>query len=83
MAKKFNIGFHFLADYKNKVAKQLGVLSKNGLPAGFQTLGYDSDTVLSTAVITDSKGVLIFVDLTYNYRVRPEPKTFIKIINSL
>lgn len=80
LADKFDLNLHFLVDYKNKVAKQLGIFVKNGIPAGFQLLGYDSDTVLPTVIITDKKGAIIFTDLTDNYRVRPEPEVFIKII---
>ena len=82
LAKKFNVSFHFLTDYKNKVAKQLGVLHANGIPAGFQVMGYDSDTVLPTVVITDATGKIIFTDLTDNYRVRPEPETFLEVLDA-
>lgn len=81
LAKKFNVGFHFLTDHKNKAAKQLGILHANGIPAGFQVMGYDSDTVLPTVVITDTNGKIIFTDLTDNYRVRPEPETFLKVLD--
>lgn len=80
LADKFKLGFHFLVDHKNKVAKQLGIFAANGIPAGFQVLGYDSDTVMPTVVITNKDGKIIFADLTDNYRVRPEPETFLKII---
>ena len=80
LADKFKLNFHFLVDYKNKVAKQLGIFAEKGIPAGFQILGYDSDTVMPTVVITDKTGKIIFADLTDNYRVRPEPELFLKII---
>ncbi|WP_420552630.1 peroxiredoxin family protein [Tenacibaculum aiptasiae] len=81
LAKKHSVPFKFLVDVKNKVAKQLGILHENGLPAGFQVFGYDSDVVLPTVIITDEDNKIIFADLTDNYRVRPEPETFIKIID--
>ncbi len=81
LAKKFDVNFNFLVDQGNKVAKQLDILSKNGIPMGFQTLGYDSDTVLPTIIITNKQGKVIFADLTDNYRVRPEPETFLKILD--
>jgi peroxiredoxin len=83
LAKKYDLGFTFLTDTKNKVAKQLGIFAKNGIPAGFQLMGYDSDTVLPTVIITDSRGKIIFVDLTDNYRVRPEPETFLRVIDDI
>ncbi|MFL0094363.1 peroxiredoxin family protein [Tenacibaculum maritimum] len=81
LAKKHQVPFHFLVDVNNTVAKKLGIFHKNGLPTGFQVLGYDSDVILPTVLITDENGKLIFADLTDNYRVRPEPETLIKIID--
>ncbi len=82
LAKRFNVPFLFLVDQDNKVAKQLEILAPNGLPLGMQVLGYDSDTVMPTVLITDKNGKIIFADLTDNYRVRPEPQTFIDILNT-
>ncbi len=82
LAKKFNVNFNFLVDQGNKVAKQLNIYAKNGIPMGFQTLGYDSDTVLPTVIITNKEGEIIFVDLTDNYRIRPEPQTFLTILDN-
>jgi len=81
LAKKFNVNFNFLVDVKNGVAKQLGIFHKNGLPAGMQVLGYDTDTVMPTLIITDKKGTILFADLTDNYRVRPEPEVFLQILD--
>ncbi|CAL2087694.1 Thioredoxin domain-containing protein [Tenacibaculum sp. 190524A02b] len=82
LAKKHQVPFHFLVDTKSKVAKQLGIFHKNGLPAGFQVFGYDSDVVMPTVIITNKDNNIIFADLTDNYRVRPEPETFLSIIDN-
>lgn len=82
LAKKHEVPFHFLRDVDNKVAKQLKIVHENGLPAGFQVLGYESDVVLPTVIITDKNNKIIFADLTDNYRVRPEPETFLRIIDN-
>lgn len=82
LAKKHKVPFHFLVDSDNIVAKQLGILHKNGLPAGFQVFGYDADVILPTVLITDKNNKIIFADLTDNYRVRPEPETFIRVIDN-
>ena len=83
LAKKYQLGFNFLVDVNNKAAKQLGIFSKNGIPFGFQVMKYKSDTVMPTVVITNSKGEIIFSDLTDNYRVRPEPETFLKVLDAM
>ena len=80
LAKKFDVPFKFLVDKDNKAAKVLGIYAKNGTPKGMEVLGYDSDTVMPTVLITDKTGNIIFADLTDNYRVRPEPETFINVL---
>jgi len=81
LSKKFNIPFQFLVDKDNQAARTLDIISQDGTPAGLEVLGYDSDTVMPTVVITDAEGKIIFADLTDNYRVRPEPETFFKVLS--
>lgn len=81
LAKRFAVPFQFLVDGQGKVAEQLGLLSQSGTPVGVTALGYESDTVFPTALITDAQGQIIFADLTDNYRVRPEPETFLRILD--
>lgn len=81
LAQKMNVPFDFLRDVKNKAAHQLNILAENGIPKGMEVLGYDSDTVMPTVLMTNAQGKIIFADLTNNYRVRPEPETFLKILD--
>ncbi len=83
LTDKYQLNFNFLTDADNKVSKQLGIFSENGIPAGFQVFGFDSDTVLPTVIITDKNGKIIFADLTDNYRVRPEPETFLRVLDGI
>lgn len=80
LAKKFDVRFDFLTDEGNRVARQLGIEQENGLPAGMQMLGYDSETVLPTVIITDRSGRIVWTDETDNYRVRPEPDIYLEIL---
>ncbi|OJJ17658.1 hypothetical protein BKI52_27745 [marine bacterium AO1-C] len=81
LSQKMKVPFDFLVDVKNKVAQQLNILAENGLPKGMEVLGYDSDTVMPTVIMTNAQGKIIFADLTDNYRVRPEPATFLKVLD--
>ena len=72
MAARFQIPMIFLRDPDGIAAKQLGIQHEWGTPMGLQLLGYESDSVLPTMLITDAKGYIIFSDQTDNYRVRPE-----------
>jgi len=73
-AKQVGMNFDFLVDVDNSAAKTLGILQENGLPAGFQVLGYDTDVPKPTTFVLDENGKVIFADLTTNYRLRTKPE---------
>lgn len=80
LANKHQVNFKYLVDKDHTMAKRFHIFAENGLPMGLQVLGYDSDSVLPTVIVTDEQGKIIFADLTDNYRMRPEPSTFLDII---
>ncbi len=80
LAKKFDVDFDFYTDEGNKAARALGIANKWGIPFGMQVLGYSSETVLPTVIITDPDGKILWADETDNYRVRPEPETFLTVL---
>jgi len=81
LAKKFDAGLEFYTDEGNKTARALGIKHSFGVPMGMQALGYDSETVLPTVVITDAKGKVIWLHETDNYRIRPDPKVFLEVLH--
>ena len=76
-AKKIGMDYDFLVDADNQAAKALGILHENGLPAGFQVLGYETDVPKPTTFVLDENGKVIFADLTTNYRLRTRPEDII------
>lgn len=80
LAKKFDVAFDFLTDEHNRAAQTLGIANAYGLPMGMQVLGYDSETVLPTVIITAAGGRILWADETDNYRVRPEPELFLNVL---
>ncbi len=82
LAKKFDVDFDFLTDSENRAARILGINSDNGLPTGLQVLGYDSDTVMPTVIITGRDGAVIWVHETDNYRVRPDPDVYLDVLRN-
>jgi peroxiredoxin len=80
LARKFDVSFDFLTDEHNRAATALGIAHAGGLPMGLQALGYDSDTVLPTVVITGMGGRILWAHETDNYRIRPEPATYLKVL---
>ena len=83
LARKMDVPFKFLTDVEGRVAKQLGLYVKGGTPLGMEVFGFDSDTVLPTVVITDESGKILYTDQTDNYRVRPEPETFLAVLKGV
>ncbi|MFC3151216.1 peroxiredoxin family protein [Litoribrevibacter euphylliae] len=83
LANRFNVPFRFLVDKELKTAEAFGIKADAGAPSGLEALGYDSDTVRPTVLITDREGTLVYSDLTDNYRVRPEPEEFIKVFQGM
>ena len=70
-------------DKENEAAKALGIFAKQGTPTAMVALGYELDTVMPTIIITDKCGDIIYSDLTDNYRVRPEPQEFLKVLDKV
>lgn len=79
LAAKFDVDFQFVTDVESNAAKALGIQHIGGTPLGIP--GYEADTTMPTVVLTDASGKVIFADLTDNYRVRPEPSTFLKVLD--
>ncbi len=80
LSKAYDVNFDFLTDKGNAAARALGIESQNGIPMGMQMLGYDSETVLPTVIITDKEGEIIWTHETDNYRIRPEPDVFLNVL---
>ena len=82
LAKRFDVPMRFCVDKGNRIARQLGIEHRGGVAFAMEALGYDADTVLPTVLITDPHRTLIFADLTDNYRLRPEPSTFLAALDA-
>jgi peroxiredoxin len=80
LAKKFDVAFDFLTDEGNAAARALGIAQEHGLPMGIQALGYAGETVLPTVIVTERGGRILWVHETDNYRVRPEPETYLAVL---
>ena len=81
LARRFDVPLRFFTDRDNAAARTLGIVVDGGLPAGLQALGYDADVPRPTVLITDAGGRIVYSDLTDNYRIRPEPGEFLRVID--
>ena len=82
VADIFRVPFLFLVDRELSAARALDILQKNGVPPGPTAKKFGPDTVLPTVIITDPDGRILFTDQTRNFRVRPEPKIFFRVLSS-
>lgn len=82
LAEKFDAPISFLEDRNNKAARILEIDDPYGVPFGMQLLGYASETVAPTVLIVNSEQKILYSDLTDNYRIRPAPEDFLRIIDS-
>ena len=83
VAEMFSVPFRFWVDPECQAARELDILHAEGVPYGLRKDGLPGHTMLPTTVIVDQKGIIVFVDQTDNYRVRPEPKVFLKVLDRL
>jgi len=80
LAARFDVPMTFLRDRESAAAKQLGIEHAWGTPMGLQVLGYESDSVMPTLIVTNAQGQIVFSDQTDNYRVRPDPEAIAELL---
>jgi peroxiredoxin len=80
LAKRFDVPFRFFVDRDGRAARSLGIFHEGGVPLGMP--GYGADTVFPTVIVTDADGRILLADETDNYRVRPEPETFLAALDA-
>ncbi|MCD6200398.1 MAG: redoxin domain-containing protein [Bacteroidales bacterium] len=81
LAQKHKAMVHFFSDPENRAAKKLGILHKSGTPAGLHLFGYQKDTAYPTVIVCDEEGKVLFAHETNNYRYRPDPRLFLKVLD--
>ncbi len=82
VAEMFEVPCRFWADRDLSAAAELGIIHDEGVPPGSLRNRFGPDTVLPTVVIVDPQGRILFTDQTENYRVRPDPDIFLRVLQS-
>ena len=80
IARKLSIPAKFLRDPGNRVATQLGIAAPGATPAGLEALGYPTDAALPTVIVVDENGIIRFIEVASNYRLRPDPESYLKYL---
>ncbi|MBL7714647.1 MAG: redoxin domain-containing protein [Bdellovibrionales bacterium] len=81
LAASHKVPFKFLVDEDLKLASALKLVHKNGVPIGLSRSKYGSDTIFPTAIITNEKREVIYIDQTDDVTIRPEPETFLAVLD--
>jgi len=80
LSKRFDIPVNFYIDADGAAAAALDLVQSGGTPVLFGA-GTDGDTVVPTVIITDRTGMVLWAEQTDNHRVRPEPTTFLDVLD--
>ena len=83
LADSLNISAHFMRDKYLVASRKLGIIHEGGTPLGLEFQGYDQDTTLPTLILTDQQGVIRFLDVADNYKIRPEPDTYLSLLDTI
>jgi peroxiredoxin len=82
VAEMFRVPCRFWVDRDLAAATKLGIVHDEGVPPGSLRSRFGPDTVLPTVIIVDGEGRILFADQTENYRVRPDPVIFLRVLQS-
>ncbi|MBH0082265.1 redoxin domain-containing protein [Salinibacterium sp. SWN167] len=82
LSHRFDIPVSFYIDTDAAAAAALDLVQPGGTPVIFSAGGpADGDTVVPTVIITDATGTVLWAEQTDNHRVRPEPTTFLDVLD--
>lgn len=72
LAEKFSVPFEFYADSQATAVSTLGIRHALGSPPGLPS--DSADTSIPTLVVCNAAGIIEYVDISVNYRDRPQPE---------
>lgn len=80
LSRRFDAPMDFYVDADGAAARVLDIVQEGGTPATFGA-GTNGDTVVPTVIITRADGTVAWVHHAEDHRVRPEPSTFLEVID--
>ena len=82
VAKLFEVEFEFWLDDDLAIAKQLGLVLSNGVPADYQN-EYGKDTYWPASIVVDGNGIIRHTWLSKFIMDRPDPEKLFDAVKSL
>jgi len=82
LSERFDIPVTYYIDADASAAAALDIVQSGGTPVIFSAgAPANGDTVVPTVIITDATGTVLWAEHTDNHRVRPEPRTFLDVLD--
>ncbi|GHD81065.1 peroxiredoxin [Salinibacterium amurskyense] len=82
LSQRFDIPVTYYIDADASAAAALDIVQSGGTPVIFSAgAPANGDTVVPTVIITDATGTVLWAEHTDNHRVRPEPTTFLDVLD--
>lgn len=82
LSTRFDIPVNYYIDADGAAAAALDIVQPGGTPVMFSAgAPANGDTVVPTVIITDHTGMVLWAEQTDNHRVRPEPTTFLDVLD--
>ena len=78
---KYNLPINLLVDPNMTNSTKMGLNSPGALPLGLQILNYQTNSLKPAVVLTNRTHEVIGIHQTDDYKKRPEPEFFIRIID--
>jgi len=76
LADGLRVGYRFVADPDLAVTRRYGLIHRGGGPGG-------RDVPRPATVLLDRDGVVLWVSLSDNYQVRPDPRDVVRAVRAL
>lgn len=77
IGRRFDLPGAFLRDPDGQATKTLGLHAPGATPAGMELLGYPADAAVPTVLVVDAEGIVRFIEVADNYRLRPDPSVYL------
>lgn len=82
VAEIFGVDFTFWLDPGLQVARQLGIVLPDGVPADIRAT-FGQDTIWPTTVVLDANGIIRYAQQSADVRARPDPGVFVRELDKI
>lgn len=82
VAQFFEFDFEFWLDQSLSIGRQLGLLLSGGVPSDYRK-EYGEDTLWPASLVVDREGIIRYAAISRFIADRPNPRHFVRVLNSI